>query len=392
MDDWLSVAIVSGISQGLLLCILIIILPVGNRSANIMLACFVALQVHTMLMHAVTELGDRVPLIFYSAYLLAVLKGPSLYLYVKALTSEDFSLKKDVPRHLWIFVPVVLYFAVALSGQGLTETMDTEQLFSLARTFSIYQIISLIALVYAIMALRLLDQHSTRIESSFSFVENINLSWLKWLIILMIAGRIAHLLVEVIYFFDLLERRPKTNLVLFFNIISIYIITIGGMRQPIIFTKDLRTVLDLCKDKDTQESEDPVLVASTDVPEEKKYKRTGLNEEKIEYLWHQLNTVMSEKKPYLDSTLSLPQLAEMLGIKPHDLSCVLNASSESNFYKLINSYRIDEAKQLLDDPANDRRKMLDIAMEVGYSSQSTFYNHFKKHVGVTPRKYKLQRS
>ena len=33
-------------------------------------------------------------------------------------------------------------------------------------------------------------------------------------------------------------------------------------------------------------------------------------------------------------------------------------------------------------------KLLDVALEVGFNSQSTFYNQFKKRCGVTPKKFR----
>ena len=52
--------------------------------------------------------------------------------------------------------------------------------------------------------------------------------------------------------------------------------------------------------------------------------------------------------------------------------------------------RVEAAKQLLQDGASPRRKMLDIALSVGFSSQSTFYQQFKKATGTTPTAYRDQ--
>jgi AraC-like DNA-binding protein len=75
-------------------------------------------------------------------------------------------------------------------------------------------------------------------------------------------------------------------------------------------------------------------------------------------------------------------------VRPQELSQVINSRSGGSFYDLINTYRIEAAKTLLRTEDGQRRKMLDIALSVGFSSQSTFYHQFKKLTGVTPSMYR----
>ena len=80
----------------------------------------------------------------------------------------------------------------------------------------------------------------------------------------------------------------------------------------------------------------------------------------------------------MQEDLNLSRLAELLGISSHELSQVINMKSGSNFYELVNRYRINKAKELLENPENSQQKLLIIGMEVGYRSQSTFYSHFQQ--------------
>ena len=44
--------------------------------------------------------------------------------------------------------------------------------------------------------------------------------------------------------------------------------------------------------------------------------------------------------------------------------------------------------ELLRNPENEQRTMLDILFESGFNSKTTFNTTFKKHTGLTPSDYK----
>ncbi len=124
-------------------------------------------------------------------------------------------------------------------------------------------------------------------------------------------------------------------------------------------------------------------------PNESK-KEIRLASAEVEALKERLETVMKEQKPYLQSNLTLQGLAQVLGIKEKELSELLNAGFSSNFYNYINEYRIEEVKKLLLDPEKQHLSNYGIAQEAGFSSKSSFFGLFKKHLGMTPGAYKKQ--
>ncbi|GAB3121730.1 helix-turn-helix domain-containing protein [Novispirillum itersonii] len=91
---------------------------------------------------------------------------------------------------------------------------------------------------------------------------------------------------------------------------------------------------------------------------------------------------MTRDTPYLDPLLTLPRLALKTGTTANTLSAVLNQHLGVNFFDFVNGYRVDDAARLL--LACPDRTVLDIAMEVGFNSKSTFNAAFKKHTGTTP--------
>ncbi|MEZ4993328.1 MAG: helix-turn-helix domain-containing protein [Saprospiraceae bacterium] len=97
---------------------------------------------------------------------------------------------------------------------------------------------------------------------------------------------------------------------------------------------------------------------------------------------------MEEQKPYLDPGLSLQQLAQYLNIREKELSELLNTGLQTSFYAYINAYRLETVKAMLLDPQKQHLTNFAIAQEAGFSSRSTFFNLFKKHVGMTPGAYK----
>ena len=120
----------------------------------------------------------------------------------------------------------------------------------------------------------------------------------------------------------------------------------------------------------------------------KKYEWSSLTDEKADDYLNRLKLIMNEDKPYLDSSLTLQKLADIIGISPQHLSQTINERMNQNFFDFVNCYRIKEAKRLLVDPKGELLTILAIAEEVGFNSKSSFNTAFKKITGMTPTEYK----
>jgi AraC-like DNA-binding protein len=101
-----------------------------------------------------------------------------------------------------------------------------------------------------------------------------------------------------------------------------------------------------------------------------------------------LLSFMKDKKPYLDSELSLSKLAQAVGMNRSQLSQLINDGVGENFYDFVNHYRIEEVKRLMVDPQMNNFNLLGIALEAGFKSKSTFNLIFKRFTGLTPTEYK----
>ena len=120
----------------------------------------------------------------------------------------------------------------------------------------------------------------------------------------------------------------------------------------------------------------------------KKYEKSTLTPERAERYVNKLVQCMKEKKPFTDGDLNLQSLAATLSIPPHHLSQIINERLGQTFADFINSYRVEEAKQRLLDPAFRHLSLLGIAIEVGFNSKSSFNSVFKKHTNMTPSEFR----
>jgi len=101
-----------------------------------------------------------------------------------------------------------------------------------------------------------------------------------------------------------------------------------------------------------------------------------------------LKAFMIAKEPYLDSSLTIQDLAEQLKMPVKDLSALINLYINKHFFDFINEYRIEKAKEILKDPLQKELTILEILYQVGFNSKSSFSTSFKKHTGKTPTDFR----
>lgn len=95
---------------------------------------------------------------------------------------------------------------------------------------------------------------------------------------------------------------------------------------------------------------------------------------------------MEHEQLYCDNLLNLRSLSAHIKESPHYVSQVLNQELDTNFYQYINAHRVEHAKrELVDHP---QRNVLEIALQVGFNSKSTFNTAFRKITQTTPSKYR----
>lgn len=119
-----------------------------------------------------------------------------------------------------------------------------------------------------------------------------------------------------------------------------------------------------------------------------KYSKSSLSTERKERIIQRLDQLNREEDYYLDSSLSMADLAKKTGTTHHHLSQVLNEELGQSYTDYINALRIGHAKKLLLEQPHT--KIEEIAEQAGFNSKSTFNTAFKKFSGLTPSLFRSQ--
>lgn len=310
-------------------------------------------------------------------YTFPIILGPILFFYIKSLVNEHGLISfRSFLLHAMPFLlatTFLFYDFYFLSPQEKLiyyekETQGQTSFFFLIAEF----LINFSIPFYSIVSLILLKKHLRQIKKSYSNTENIDLNWLKIVLICMVFVSFVSVLMGILSdFFNFISFESGDNLMYTALTIIIYFLGYYGIKQkPILST------------------ENPIFQIETAPSLKPKYANSSLKDGEKEKLIQRLTNSMDNEKPYLNESLTLKELADKLETTPNNLSQIINEKFSKNFYEFINEYRINEVKSLLSDPKYAHYSMIGIAFDCGFNSKSTFNSVFKQITGKTPSEFK----
>lgn len=119
------------------------------------------------------------------------------------------------------------------------------------------------------------------------------------------------------------------------------------------------------------------------------YASTTLSSVDVPAVLERLEALMSAQHRYRDPALSLPSLAQAVGLGAHQLSELLNTRVGKGLGRYLRERRVAAAKQmLLEEPS---ASVLSVGLAVGFSAQSNFYAAFREIEGSTPGEFRKLR-
>lgn len=280
-----------------------------------------------------------------------LLTGPSLYLYIKNKQGRIRQLEKQDRWHFLPGIVVVIGYSILFLGPTTWRSWATyngyDHYLALAEQFTF--LVS--GAYYGWISWRILNPKQSPAKV-FMWLQQLLV--FQWLILL----SWFFLLFVNLCLFDMMSTSLDYHLIWFlialFSFVAAYYILFR-----------------------------PELMGPTSRKKEKR-----LSDSTLSQLKNKLQELMMKEKSYLDPELSLTSLAQQMSIKEKELSELLQEGFASSFYAYVNEFRIKEVKQMLIDPENDRYTNFALAQRAGFSSKSTFFHLFKKHVGMTPGAFK----
>jgi AraC-like DNA-binding protein len=106
-------------------------------------------------------------------------------------------------------------------------------------------------------------------------------------------------------------------------------------------------------------------------------------------LVRKLEHLLSEEQIWKNTQLTLADLAAEIGTNRTYLSNYLNNTLNTTFYEYINSFRLEAALKIMNDPTSTAT-MVEIAEACGFNSISTFRRVFVRAKGCSLAEYRHQ--
>lgn len=332
-----------------------------------------------------TDFYESYPQYWGITYCFPMLSAPLMYFYVILITRPEQRLSLSFILYLIPFFVFLTYFLI---NYYFLPAEDKVSYFSRATDnpwFMIYAAELFIVFsgpFYAVLSLINLHQHQRKIGHAFSYIEGINLNWLKNIFVLIVIVNIIAILSNVLSdLFPFISYKTADNLIFTINVILIFFLGFKGFSQKLIYNPD-HDVIVIQPKKVTK----TVLLKEASTSNQK-YSKSGLNDSDSATHYIRLTSLIENEELYLNERLSIKSIADRLDLNVNHLSQIINQQSGKNFFRFINEYRVEKAKSLLSDPSNKKFTILGIAFECGFNSKSSFNSIFKEYTGKTPSEF-----
>ena len=350
----------------------------SQRSDRVLFFCLllVALLAHVLgQLLVVSDAYELAPHLVGAELAIKTALGPGILFYVRALTSR---VRPGFGGRDWLCLvapALVVLVSLPLASLSAEEklalvdpaTRDPDHwrlaLFTCTATLIVFLGTTGI---YLVAALRLQGGHRRRMMHEFANIERRSLDWLRLVLAVFVFAWLMYAVKQVFWLTG--TSIPALNMILASTeSLAIAAFAYLGLHQP-----------DLPSDEPANRSAPDVTSPG---------RRPILSEDRLSRTAQKLTLALNTNKLYADSELSLRRLSDITGVTKNHISETLSQKLGINFFDFVNSHRAAEAKRLL---VETELSVLEIGLEVGFNSRSTFNAAFNKHAGSTPSAYRAK--
>lgn len=299
--------------------------------------------------------------------LVAAIVGKSicLYLYVVAITRANYTLRpKDALHLLNLLGALGLVLWGQLDSDRLRYLEHSHTELSGHLTNFLWHYLKFLPVVYAFAAAFKIYRYKQQLKEFYS---SLTLQGPHWLLLLTLGFAFNWLWSLIVH---LLGQTVGINLADSFGILDNYI---TFLLVNALFVYSLLYAHQLLETKD-KPKEKEVPVAAEISPD----------------TIARIRATMEEQQLYLKQNLNIEEFARQVGIHYREVSSVINKEFNTNFFEFVNEYRVNRAKQMLLDPQCAQMTILDILLESGFNSKSSFHRFFKRYAGMSAADFRKQ--
>lgn len=334
--------------------------PEKSFADKVLMAWLVGIGMHTLIYFLHFQFQLSVPILLNLNSAFPFLQGPFLLAYVVALVGMRQRFAGFDFLHLLPFAGFVLFLAMSqgLKAFSLTgaETSISVSIFSISNLFAILLLLSVpVYIAWSLVVMRRArlvlpsPAQSSRFRWIWSFITGLGIVWVA----AMAAATVNQ------------KQLAQPHVIFWALTIVVYVLGYLGLTRTRVFT---------APEFETLKNE-----------LQPKYRKSGLKPADAKALYEDLVGHVDNERAFLDPDISLSSLARDLGYSTNHVSQVINEFDQCNFHDFINARRVAEACRRLQD--SQETNLLELAMDVGFNSKSSFNRAFRKFAGVTPSEY-----
>jgi len=315
------------------------------------------------------------------------LLGPVLYFYLKSIVLPESKIVKPLLKSLIPYLLIWLFVSGPLSITLVFNTLhDFHKLYSKYKII-VYILEDIYFFCYLVLSLKFLKNLQKVYQENYSSSNANDLIWCRNLIF----GFMFVIAVDIMFSFYQGFFAPllwKIDIIVSCTMMLMY----SYLGYKVIFQSQILIPDFLIAKLDNYDSTPNPVPKDEDVNMQSLDKNNinplAFTTEQVEVLKDKVIKLLEEEKIHLSENLSLGEMAFQVGVTDKKLSELLNKHLNTNFYNLVNEYRVGEVKKRLCDESSSKYTLLAIAFESGFQSKASFNRIFKQKTGLSPAEYR----
>lgn len=325
-----------------------------------------------------------VSILYYNINWLSFLIGPMLYWYVRSILTDNSHLKKI---DLWHFVPMVLFLVLSLpyiftpysykleiasyilADANFLRTFKAGFLYEILPVRVIYLMRPIHILLYAIWSAVLYIRYRTqKMELLVLSRQYFMIRWLPLLLTFLPLSVVSHTL-------SLSQAFHHEDSMILYSLNLLQILAEAGLTgllvSPFFFPR--------------------ILYGLPQMPESTKSKAAPHYENLyLLSIGQKADACMKEFQSFLEPDFNMTQLSVAIKIPAHHVAYYFREVKNQSFIDYRNEWRINHAKNLINEGRAERLTLEAIGLSSGFLSRKAFFTAFKKSTGTTPGSFAAQ--